>query len=59
MTLRRLFREFKDAVFYFIDRKRYDALLIALPIFLVTYGTIILIVGTRYVASRLILSFKR
>jgi len=58
-TLRRLFREFKGAASYFIHRKRYDVLLMALPIWLATYGAIILIVGMRHVASRLFPSFKR
>ena len=51
-TLRRLFREFTSAAAYFAHRKRYDVLLMTLPIWLVTYGAITLIVGIRILLGK-------
>lgn len=51
-TLRRLYREFWSAAAYFAHRNRYDVLLMALPVWLVTYGAIILIVGMRIVLGK-------
>jgi glycosyltransferase involved in cell wall biosynthesis len=51
-TPRRLFREFKSAAAYFVHRKRYDILLIALPIWLVTGGAITLIVVMRMLLGK-------
>ena len=47
-TLRRLFREYKAAAFYFIRRKRYGVFLMALPIWLIAYGAIGLMVVMGY-----------
>lgn len=58
-TLKRLFREFKSAALYIAHRKRYEVLLMALPIWLAIYGAITLIVGTRFVVSRLLPSLRR
>ena len=56
-TLRRLFGEFQGAASYLAHRKRYEVLLMALPIWLATYGAISLMVGMRYITSRLFPGF--
>lgn len=52
-TLGRLLRECRSAAAYFLHRKRYGFLLVALPVWAAAYAGITVMVGLRFLASRL------